>query len=162
MPKNPNDDLLDNAIPIDELEIIEDDSEPLLQGAIPIDQMEVGDAPSTTADPLTRGPTAVEEIELADEDDNEGGKQEIITFDKGRADEDAKKWNRTPDPEGTSAIRCRSFVAKLRLDAIEHMDEQINEWLDAHPQYTIKHITSTIGVLKGKEREDALFLSVFV
>lgn len=153
---NPNDDLLNDAIPIDELEIIDDDDDDLLKDAISIDELEVveDDAPA-------RAPIEVEEIELADDEDDEGVSKEIVSFEKNRSD-DEKQWRRTPDPNGTGAIRCRSFVAKLRADAVEHMDEQINEWLDSHPELTVKHVSSTIGVLKGKEKEDALFLSIFV
>lgn len=155
MPKQ-NDDLLNDAIPIDELEIIEDDDDDLLKDAISIDELEI-----VEDDTPARAPVDVAEIELADDDDDDGHSKEIVTFEKTRGD-DEKQWNRTPDPNGHGAIRCRSFVAKLRADAVEHMDEQINEWLDAHPELTVKHVASTIGVLKGKEKEDALFLSIFV
>lgn len=157
MAKNRDEDLLNDAIPMDELEIIDDDDDPLLADAISIDELEiVEDTP-----PVKRGSLDVDEIELAEDDDDEDVNKEIITFDKNRVDEDAKKWNRTPDPDGKGAIRCRSFVAKLRMDAVEHMDEQINDWLDAHPNYSVKHVSSTVGVLKGKEKEDALFLTLF-
>ncbi len=163
MANSKDDNLLNDAIPIDELEIIEDDNsseDPLLQDAISIDELEVVEDEPQEVTPVRKA-AEMEEIELADDDDS-GEKAEIVTFEKGRKEDDAQRWNRTPDPESHSAIRCRSFVAKLRIDAVEHMDEQINEWLDAHPEYTIKHVVSTIGVLKGKEKEDALFVSVFV
>jgi len=71
-------------------------------------------------------------------------------------------WNRTPNTTGHGAIHCKTFIAKLRLDAVEHMDRQINEWLDAHPQYEVKFVTTNIGPLKGKTTEDALFITVWV
>ncbi len=72
------------------------------------------------------------------------------------------KWNRTPNTPGTGAIHVKTFVTKLRLDAIDHMDQQINEWLDAHPQYEVKFVTTTVGKLVGKITEEALFVNVWV
>jgi hypothetical protein len=72
------------------------------------------------------------------------------------------QWNRTPNITGQGAIHVRTFFAKLRSDAIEHMDHQINEWLDAHPQYEVKLVTTAIGELTGKLKEPALFVNVWV
>jgi len=71
-------------------------------------------------------------------------------------------WDRTPNVTGKGAIHVKTFVTKLRLDAIEHMDEQVNEWLDAHPEYEVKFVSQSIGKLVGKNTEDALFMSVWV
>jgi len=67
-----------------------------------------------------------------------------------------------PNKTGHGAIHVKTFVAKLRLDSIEHMDQQINEWLDAHPDYEVKFCTMSTGELKDKLTEPALFLCVWV
>ncbi|MEM1354570.1 MAG: hypothetical protein AAGC44_01195 [Planctomycetota bacterium] len=71
-------------------------------------------------------------------------------------------WARQPNVTGKGAIHVKTFVAKLRLDAVEHLDQQVNEWLDAHPEYEVKFVNTTVGKLVGKNTEDALFMSVWV
>lgn len=137
-----DDDLLADAIPInleeddtDEIEVL-DDSSP---GAEVVDEL----AP----------------IDIADAGDSLGGKIQMFgPGDKKHED----KWNRTPNTPGTGAIHVKTFVTKLRLDAIDHLDQQINEWLDSHPQYEVKFVTTTVGKLVGKITEEALFVNVWV
>lgn len=74
----------------------------------------------------------------------------------------ASGWKRKPVASGKGACHVRTFVTKLRLDAMDHMDEQINEWLDQNPDFDVKFVTTTIGKLVGKNTEDALFVNVWV
>jgi hypothetical protein len=60
------------------------------------------------------------------------------------------EWTRTPNTTGSGAIHCRSFFTKLNQDAVAYMDQSINEWLDEHPQYEVKFVSSTIGTMRGK------------
>ncbi len=105
----------------------------------------------------------VEPIELSIDESNEleevEEKPTIRTFAKNKHDD---KWNRTPNITGHGAIHCKTFHAKLREDAIEYMDQLINEWLDAHPEYEVKFVTSTSGELHGKNNEAAIFITVWV
>ncbi len=71
-------------------------------------------------------------------------------------------WNRTPNSNGTGAIHCKSFHCKLTGDSLEFLDQQINEWLDAHPQYEVKFVTSSIGTWTGKHKEPNLIVTVWV
>lgn len=71
-------------------------------------------------------------------------------------------WQRKTNVTGQGAIHCKTFIAKLRYDAMEHLDEQINHWLDAHPEYEVKFVTTTVGTLRGKLLEEALFVNVWV
>lgn len=163
----------DDFIPLeggDEVHDVADDQ--LLADAIPIDSLEEEDsAPASPPPPPRKAPpppaadgesVVIEPIDLADDDDEEELNREIRTFDKGKKVEDEGRWAREADPNARGATRCRTFVAKLRLDAIEHLDEQINDWLDSHPQYTVKCVTTSVGVLTGKVKEEALFVNVFV
>lgn len=75
----------------------------------------------------------------------------IVTFEQklgSRKHEDS--WNRTPNTPGTGAIHVKSFHSKMNDDSLAYMDQQINEWLDAHPQYEVKLVTSSVGELQGK------------
>jgi hypothetical protein len=126
--------------------------EDLLANAIPIDSM--GDEPAPR--PAADGPTPVE---MAEADENTPAR-EIKSFARVRVQDD--QWNRKPHITGRGAIHMRSFFAKLRMDAIENLDKQVNDWLDQHPDYEVKFVTSATGVLAGKISEPALFLTVWV
>lgn len=136
-----DDDLLADAIPIDldaeddEIEVLEDSS----QGGSTDDEL----AP----------------IDIAGPGESLGGKIQMFGPQSGKHED---KWSRTPNTPGTGAIHVKTFVTKLRLDAIDHLDQQINEWLDSHPQYEVKFVTTTVGKLVGKITEEALFVNVWV
>ncbi|MFO0856609.1 MAG: hypothetical protein U0640_04535 [Phycisphaerales bacterium] len=87
-----------------------------------------------------------------------------IQFDRGgmhKKHED--NWKRTPNVTGTGAIHVRTFHCKFSEDALHFVDQQINEWLDAHPQYEVKHTTSTVGEWAGKlGKETHLVVQVWV
>jgi hypothetical protein len=80
----------------------------------------------------------------------------------GRQHTQEETFTRAVNSNGTGATRMRTFVAKLRMDAMENLDHQINQWLDSHPDYEVKHVTVTVGDLKGKITEPALFMNVWV
>ena len=71
-------------------------------------------------------------------------------------------WQRTPNITGQGAIHVKTFVTKLRLDAVDHLDTQVNEWLDNHPEYEVKFVTTAIGTLFGKNKEAAMFMNIWV
>ncbi len=77
----------------------------------------------------------------------------------GHTDE---QWKRTPAQTGQGAVHCRTFHCKLSEDAVANMDRQINEWLDAHPTYEVKLVTSTVGEWQGKLREPQMIVQVWV
>lgn len=135
MPTPPDDDLLKNALPIpdDELEELEE-----------VDEL----APLEVEGVMTSGPAKADAT------------SKIQQFAQRQAHED--NWSRTPNTTGQGAIHVKTFVAKLRLDAVEHLDQQVNEWLDAHPEYEVKFVTTAVGKLMGKTLEDAMFMSVWV
>ncbi|MCA9295480.1 MAG: hypothetical protein KC983_03165 [Phycisphaerales bacterium] len=79
---------------------------------------------------------------------------------KNRRHED--DWSRTPNTTGAGAIHVKSFHCKLTDDSLRYLDQTINEWLDAHPQYEVKFVTSTVGMLTGKLKEPHLICQVWV
>jgi len=71
-------------------------------------------------------------------------------------------WKRTPNITGTGAIHVKSFHCKLTGDSLDFLDRQVNEWLDAHPQYEVKQVTTSVGEWSGKLKEPALIINVWV
>ena len=84
----------------------------------------------------------------------------ITAFGKEKRHEET--WQRTPNTTGKGAIHVRTFHAKLTDDALVYMDQCINEWLDAHPQYEVKFVNSTVGILTGKLKEPHVVCQVWV
>lgn len=74
---------------------------------------------------------------------------------------DDAKFRRRLDPKTTSAMRCRTFHAKLNEASLQFMNNQINEWIDADDSLLIKFAASTIGVFEGKHSEPNLILTLF-
>ena len=73
------------------------------------------------------------------------------------------QWSRTPNTPHTGAIHVRTFRAKLSDDALAYLDQQINEWLDAHPQYEVKMTNTTVGEWSTKlGKEPGIIVSVWV
>jgi hypothetical protein len=70
-------------------------------------------------------------------------------------------WKRTPHISGQGAIRVKSFHGKYSDSGVEHLDDMINEWIDAHPEVEVKFVTSTVHVFEGKIREPALVMNVW-
>ncbi len=88
------------------------------------------------------------------------GAKRITAFGKEARHED--KWSRSPNTTGQGAIHVKTFHAKLTNDALEYLDQCINEWLDEHPQYEVKFVNSTVGTLTGKLKEPALICQIWV
>ncbi|MFG0331455.1 MAG: hypothetical protein ACF8PN_16320 [Phycisphaerales bacterium] len=71
-------------------------------------------------------------------------------------------WNRTPNQNGTGAMHVRTFHSKLTDESLVYLDQSINEWLDSHPEYEVKLVTTSIGTFTGKTKEPALIVQVWV
>ncbi len=88
------------------------------------------------------------------------GAKRISAFGKPKRHEDL--WSRSPNTTGVGAIHVKTFHCKLTGDALVYMDQCINEWLDAHPQYEVKFVSSTVGTLTGKLKEPNIICQVWV
>ncbi|MBK9128129.1 MAG: hypothetical protein IPM13_10050 [Phycisphaerales bacterium] len=71
------------------------------------------------------------------------------------------RLKRPLDPAADTATRCRTFHCKLADAAFAHMNDQINDWVDAHEDVRIKFVTSCIGVVEGKHADPHLIVTVF-
>ena len=74
---------------------------------------------------------------------------------------DDERFERALDPKSRGATRCRTFHSKLTEGAIEFLNNQINEWLDKHPNIVIKFSDSVIGPFEGKHTEPNLIVTMF-
>jgi len=92
----------------------------------------------------------------------EPGKSKIRVFEQKLGARHEDQWARTPNVTGSGAIHVKSFHCKLTGDSLSFLDEQINEWLDEHPQYEVKMVTTSVGEWTGKLKEPNLIVNVWV
>ena len=57
--------------------------------------------------------------------------------------------------------RIRTFHSKLTPAALAHMDDLINEWIDADPDVYIKNVTTMVGPFEAKHVEQHLIVTIF-
>ncbi len=119
------------------------DEEPGLDDTLPLDMSEPIAQPK-----IQQGPQPVSKIRTFEQKLSSGKHEDT--------------WNRTPNVTGTGAIHVKSFHCKLTGDSLDFLDQQINEWLDAHPQYEVKLVTTAIGTWTGKLKEPNLIVNVWV
>ena len=114
-----------------------------------------------TAIPIDSEPEQDDRLDLAPAPaGGDGASNKIRTFDQKRTSSQA--WRRQPTATGQGASHVKTFVSKLRLEALDHLDEQVNDWLDEHPEYEVKFVTTSVGQLVGKTPEDAIIMTVWV
>ena len=116
----------------------------------------VHQTPGVASQAAAQGPTESAGVD-------ETGASKIRTFEQrlgGKKHED--DWARSPNVTGAGAIHVKSFHCKLTGDSLSFLDQQINEWLDAHPQYEVKFVTTSIGTWTGKLKEPNLIVNVWV
>jgi hypothetical protein len=89
-------------------------------------------------------------------------KPKIHGFSSGNIKKHAENWKRKTNLTGTGATHMRTFHCKLNSESVEYMDQQINEWLDNHPDYEVKMVTTAIGEWTGKIKEPAMVVTVWV
>ena len=106
------------------------------------------------------GESDSEPLPIAESVGHAVGSRKITAFGKQRRHEDT--WTRTPNTTGEGAIHVRTFHGKLTHEALAYMDQCVNEWLDAHPQYEVKLVNLTVGILTGKLKEPHLICQVWV
>lgn len=71
-----------------------------------------------------------------------------------------KTYKRVPKVGGDGAIRCRIFYSKIAVNALEHLEGQINDWLDAE-NIEVKQVSQIIGNMVGKTSEPNLIVTVW-
>lgn len=142
------DDLLKNAIPIDEL--ADEDDEDLIEE-------EEDDEESATVKSAYVA-ESVPTVDLSDDEIDTKRKVESLGTKGGRKE----LWAREVDRSSHGASHVKTFVAKLTKEAISYMDEQINRWLADNPNAEVKFVTVAQGDIVGRTREPSLLVSVWV
>lgn len=70
-------------------------------------------------------------------------------------------FRRTLNPDVDTATRCKTFHCKVGDAAFGHLNDQINDWIDAHDDVRVKFATSTVATIEGKHIEPHLIVTVF-
>jgi hypothetical protein len=142
--------------------ILRDPLPPGYSGGVPDEpKKKPGSEPSQSLDDTLPIDMGEEPVPVSKSSDSGGSK--IRTFEqKLGAGRHEDKWVRTPNVTGAGAIHVKSFHCRLTGDSLEFLDQQINEWLDAHPQYEVKSVTTSIGMWSGKLKEPNLIVNVWV
>ena len=71
-----------------------------------------------------------------------------------------QEFKRPLNLTGAGATRCRAFNSKITIAAIDHMVNQINEWLDTG-DIEVKHVNQVVGVMEGKTAEPNVIVTVW-
>lgn len=67
-----------------------------------------------------------------------------------------------PISEADDRIRgVKTFFTKLHPGAIVFLDEQVQNWLDEHPEVSIKRTNITVGEVQSKKTEPNLIVMVW-
>jgi hypothetical protein len=119
--------------------------------------------PQGEPSPLEMDESDLEPIELIEEETAEATEpSKITTFETNSVlvQRDKRRYKRSLS-QGAGATRIRVFHAKLGDQAMSHMEELINEWIDESPDIEIKFTSTTVGVVEGKRSEPHLIVTVW-
>ncbi len=113
--------------------------------------------------PTKAATPAMEQLGLAEPTATAGAPSKIKAFGNEAAAHagSANKYKRTPTLTGKGAIRVRSFLGKISGPGMEYMDNNINLWLDSHPEVEVKFVTTTIGPTDGKSNDTSIVMNLW-
>lgn len=89
------------------------------------------------------------------------GSSQIKAFGSADSHRKERKWQRQSTLSGSGACRMRVFHARLSENAMEYMEDQVNDWLEANPNIEIKFSNSCVGLVEGKKTESHLIVTVW-
>jgi hypothetical protein len=99
-----------------------------------------------------------EPITLVEE--GETGATAMRTFGTAAAVARKSQFKRTLNVTGTGATRCRIFHSKIAIAPLEHLEGDINDWLDSE-EIEVKQVGHIIGTMEGKRPEPNLLVIVW-
>ena len=70
------------------------------------------------------------------------------------------EFRRTLNVTGKGATRCRLFHSRIAVAPLEHLEQQVNEWLDSE-DIEIKHVGQSVGIMEGKTAKPNLVVMVW-
>ena len=71
-------------------------------------------------------------------------------------------WKRKPHSDGTGACHVKTFHSRMSSEGMEILDQQINQWLEEHPEIDVKLVTTSVGEWQGKIKEPNLIVQIWV
>lgn len=77
------------------------------------------------------------------------------------SDPEAVGYRRPLNRLGTGASRIRIWHCKLSDGPLAVLNQQINEWLEAHPDVEVKFATTTIGEWEGRRSEAQFIITLY-
>lgn len=100
-------------------------------------------------------------IKLESNDVKDDPLSQITTFGSTLDHDVDREYKRPLNQTGQGATRTRTFHTRLSHKAMMFLDEQINEWVDQHPDIEIKFTNTTVGMVEGKKTEPHLIVTVW-
>ena len=90
------------------------------------------------------------------------GEEPHVVRQFGRHALEAKKteFRRPLNVTGKGATRCRLFHSRIAVAPLEHLEQQVNEWLDSE-DIEIKHVGQSVGIMEGKTAKPNLVVMVW-
>ncbi len=77
------------------------------------------------------------------------------------SDPEAAGYRRPLNRLGTGASRIRIWHCKLSDGPLSVLNQQINEWLEVHPDVEVKFATTTIGEWEGRRSEAQFIITLY-
>lgn len=127
------------------------------------DSPEAGPQPvPVPVEDVSPSPVSEEPLSLVEEESNDGSGMSRI---RARAPgsplgQEKRQFERPLNINKTGATRCRIFHSRVALAPLDHMQTNINEWLDSE-EIEVKHVGHLVGVMEGKSPEPNLLVMVW-
>jgi len=102
-----------------------------------------------------------DDIIVLDEEADEAPSTQVRAFGAAAMQAQEPEYQRPLLKDTARATRCRTFHCKMSDASFRHLNLQINEWVDAHPEVEIKFALSNVGVVEGKHADPHLIVTIF-
>jgi hypothetical protein len=134
--------------------------EPVPVSPEPISLEPAGEPVPVKPEGVDSGADLDEPISLVESEGEEGMSKIHARRAGSPLDQTKLDFKRRVNINGTGAIRCRIFHARIAEAPLGHMQNTINEWLDAN-EIEVKHVGHLIGIMEGKTPEPNLIAMVW-
>ncbi len=117
-----------------------------------------GSEPDIADIPISLGD---DDIIVLDDVDTEAPSTQVRAFGAASVETREPEYQRPLLKDTRNATRCRTFHCKMSDASFRHLNLQINEWIDAHPDVEIKFALSNVGIVEGKHADPHLIVTIF-
>lgn len=105
-------------------------------------------------------PVVDEPLSLVDDAELEDGISKVHAISGSLTNIEGHQFLRPLSANGTGATRCRLFHSRIAEAPLDHMQKNINEWIDSG-KIEIKHVGHVMGTMSGKSNEANLIVMVW-